>query len=138
MKLAQSRLAVSTVDQIAAAELYLLPDTYFDQVREEYRSRRDLCRKKLQAIDGVVCSEPMGAFYIMARLPVDDAERFQTWLLEEFSEQNETVLLAPGPGFYQTPGCGRQEVRIAYVLEQDKLSRAIDLLALALDRYNSR
>ena len=138
MKLAQCRLSVATLDQIATTALYQLDPGYFDEVREEYHRRRDICYKKLMEIPGVCCECPEGAFYIMAMLPVDDTEKFQKWLLEEFEDNGETVMFAPGIGFYTTPGCGTQEIRIAYVLEGHKLERAMELLGLAIAQYNAQ
>ena len=138
MKLAQCRLSVATLDQVATTALYDLEPGYFDEVREEYHRRRDVCYQKLSAIPGVSCKCPEGAFYMMAKLPVDDTEEFQKWLLEEFEDNGETVMFAPGIGFYTTPGCGHQEIRIAYVLECHKLERAMDLLAIAIEQYNNR
>ena len=138
MKLAQCRLAVATLDQIAATALYSLEPSYFDDVREEYHRRRDICYQKLMEIPGVCCECPEGAFYMMAKLPVDDTDAFQKWLLEEFEDNGETVMFAPGSGFYTTPGCGNQEIRIAYVLEGKKLARAMELLAIAIAQYNQR
>jgi len=138
LKFCQARLSVATLDQVAAAALYSVDADYFARVREEYRLRRDTVYRKLQAIPGVVCACPNGAFYVMAKLPVDDAEAFQLWLLEEFSHENETVMFSPGKCFYATPGMGRSEIRIAYVLEQKELERALDLLALGLEAYNRR
>ncbi len=138
MKYCQCRLSVATLDQVASAELYNVGPEYFAAVREEYRRRRDTVVEKLQKIPGVVCERPAGAFYLMAALPVDDADRFQQWLLEEFEDHGDTVMFAPGEPFYATPGKGKNEVRIAYVLEQSKLERAMDLLALGIERYNAR
>ena len=138
MKLAQCRLSVATLDQIATTALYQLDPGYFDEVREEYHRRRDICYKKLMEIPGVCCECPEGAFYMMAKLPVDDTEKFQKWLLEEFEDNGETVKFAPGIGFYTTPGCGTQEIRIAYVLEGHKLERAMELLGLAIAQYNAQ
>ncbi len=138
MKYCQSRLSSATLEQLGAAALYAAGPGYFTAVREEYRHRRDICMEKLQQIPGVVCHCPKGAFYVMAALPVDDADRFQTWLLEEFEDHGETVMFAPGEGFYSTPGKGKNEIRIAYVLSREDLSRALDLLALAIQRYNMR
>ncbi len=138
MKLCQGRLSVATLDQVAAAALYNVDGDYFSAVREEYKRRRDTVMRKLKEIPGVVCECPKGAFYIMAALPVDDADKFQHWLLEEFEDNGDTVMFAPGEPFYQTPGKGKNEVRIAYVLEQEKLERAMDLLALGIKAYNAR
>ena len=138
MKYAQCRLSVPTLDQVAAAALYNVGPEYFAAVREEYKRRRDTVMQKLQAIPGVVCECPKGAFYVMAALPVDDADAFQRWLLEEFQDNGDTVMFAPGEPFYATPGRGRNEIRIAYVLKQEDLERAMDLLALGIRAYNAR
>ena len=138
MKLAQARLSVATVEQYGAAALYSVPDTYFEAVREEYRRRRDVCYAGLTAIPGIVVAEPKGAFYMMAKLPVDNAEKFQTFLLEEFEDNNQTVTFAPGNGFYATPGAGEQEIRVAYVLQSEDLQRALELLKLAIEKYQAK
>ena len=138
MKWCQGRLCSATLDQVGAAALYSVGPDYFAKVREEYKLRRDTVMRKLADIPGVVCKCPEGAFYIMAKLPVDDAETFQTWLLEEFEDHGDTVMFAPGEGFYSTPGKGRDEIRIAYVLKQADLERAMDLLALGIQAYNAR
>lgn len=138
MKYCQGRLCSATLDQVGAAALYTVGPDYFAAVREEYKRRRDTCMAKLAEIPGVVCKCPKGAFYIMAALPVDDAEKFQMWLLEEFEDHGDTVMFAPGEGFYGTPGKGKNEVRIAYVLKQADLERAMDLLALGIKAYNAR
>lgn len=138
MKWCQCRLAVSTMDQIASAKLYDLDAHYFDATREEYKLRRDTLMAKLREIPGVVCEEPKGAFYVMAALPVDDADSFQHWLLNEFRDRGETVMFACGEPFYATPGKGRNEVRMAYVLKAEDLSRAMDILAVAIEQYNKR
>ena len=137
MKYAQSRLSVSTLEQIASAALYDAGSDYFNVVREEYKLRRDTCAAKLEQIPGVIFKCPKGAFYMMAALPIDDAEKFQKWLLEEFEDNGETVMFAPGSGFYSTPGKGANEIRIAYVLKQKDLERAMDLLALGIEKYNA-
>lgn len=136
MKFCQARLSVPTLDQIASAALYSVPGSYFNEVREEYKRRRDTIYAKLSKIDGVVCKAPQGAFYVMAKLPVEDAEDFLIWLLTEFDDNGETVMFAPGGGFYATPNCGKNEVRLAYVLKQADLERAMDLLALGIKKYN--
>lgn len=135
MKMAQSRLSVATLDQTASAALYGCGPEYFAAVKEEYKRRRDTCYAMIQKIPGVVCAEPQGAFYMMAALPVDDAERFQLWLLEEFEDNQETVMFAPGGGFYRTPGKGADEVRIAYVLKEEDLKRAMELLGKGIETY---
>ena len=138
MKYCQCRLSVATLDQVASAALYDVGPEYFAAVREEYKLRRDTVVNKLKEIDGVICSSPKGAFYLMAALPVDDADKFQQWLLEEFEDKGETVMFAPGEPFYGTPGKGKNEIRIAYVLKQADLERAMDLLALGIKAYNAR
>ncbi|MDD4076035.1 MAG: pyridoxal phosphate-dependent aminotransferase [Eubacteriales bacterium] len=135
MKYCQGRLSVSTLDQVAAAKLYTVDDSYFAAVRDEYRKRRDTIYEKLSQIPGVVCKKPMGAFYVMAKLPVDNTDTFQQWLLTDFEDNGETVMFAPGEGFYATPG-HVNEVRLAYVLKQADLERAMDLLALGIKKYN--
>ena len=136
MKLCQGRLSTATLDQVGAAALYTIGSGYFEKVREEYKKRRDTVVAKLGKIPGVISMCPKGAFYVMAALPVDDADKFQTWLLEEFEDNGETVEFAPGEGFYATPGKGRNEIRIAYILKQADLERAMDLLALGIEAYN--
>lgn len=138
LKFCQSRLAVATIDQIAAAALYSVPHSFFVESKAEYQRRRDTVMEKLRQIPGVMVEEPMGAFYLMASLPVDDADKFQRWLLTDFSDHGETVMFAPGAPFYETPGKGVNEVRIAYVLKQKDLERAMDLLALGIEAYNNR
>ena len=138
MKYAQCRLCVPTIDQLASAALYDVGPEYFAAVRDEYKRRRDTVMSKLKEIPNVVCECPKGAFYAMAALPVDDAEKFQIWLLEHFDDHGDTVMFAPGGGFYATPGKGINEIRIAYVLKQADLERAMDLLALGIQAYNNR
>ena len=135
LKFCQSRLSVATIDQVGATALYSVDTDYFAASKEEYRRRRDAVMKGLRQIPGLQVEEPMGAFYVMARLPVDDADKFQQWLLEEFDCDGETVMFAPGAPFYETPGCGINEVRIAYVLEQKELEHAIELLGKGIARY---
>lgn len=136
MKYCQCRLCVATLDQVASAALYEVGPEYFAAVRDEYKRRRDTVVAKLNEIPGVVFDCPKGAFYLMAALPVDDADNFQKWLLEEFDDNGDTVMFAPGAPMYATPGKGKNEIRIAYVLKQDKLERAMDLLALGIKKYN--
>ena len=138
MKYCQCRLCVPTIDQIASAKLYDVGPEYFAAVREEYKRRRDTVMEGLSKIPGVVCKCPKGAFYVMAALPVDDAEKFQYWLLEEWDDNGDTVMFAPGGGFYKTPGKGINEVRMAYVLKQEDLERAMELLAKGIEAYNNR
>ena len=136
LKYCQARLSVATLDQLAAAALYTVGPDYFEQVRQEYKRRRDTVVRKLHEIPGVICECPRGAFYLMAALPVDDAEKFQLWLLQEFEDHGDTVMFSAGEPFYATPGKGRNEIRIAYVLKQEDLERAMDLLALGIRKYN--
>ena len=138
MKWCQCRLASATVDQIASAALYGMDPSYFDVVRDEYRLRRDTMVKKLKEIPGVICGMPRGAFYVMCALPVDDADKFQTWLLKEFNDHGETVLFACGEPFYATPGRGKNEVRLAYTINAPDIARAIDILKIAIEAYNKR
>lgn len=137
-KIAQARLSVATLDQIGAAALYGVEPSYFEATRKEYQRRRDVCYRKLKEIPGVVTTEPKGAFYTMAKLPVDSAEDFQMFLLNEFEDNHETVTFAPGSGFYATPGAGESEIRIAYVRCAEELERALDLLKMAIEKYNHR
>ena len=138
MKWCQCRLASATVDQVACAALYGMDPSYFDAVRDEYRLRRDTMVRKLQEIPGVVCRMPKGAFYVMCALPVDDADKFQMWLLNEFDDRGETVLFACGEPFYATPGRGVNEVRLAYTINAPDIARAIDILKIAIKKYNNR
>lgn len=137
MKFCQARLSVATLAQIGSIALYEVGDEYFENVRKEYKHRRDTVMRKLREIPGVVCEEPRGAFYLMAKLPVDSADKFQKWLLTDFEDHGETVMFAPGGPFYATPGKGLDEVRIAYVLKQADLERAMDLLALGIQKYQT-
>ncbi|MCQ2557584.1 MAG: pyridoxal phosphate-dependent aminotransferase [Oscillospiraceae bacterium] len=136
MKWAQCRLASSTVDQLASAALYSTEPSYFEDVRVEYKKRRDAAFSRLEKMPGVVCHCPDGAFYMMAALPVDDSAKFQTWLLNEFNDNGETVMFSCGEPFYGTPGLGKNEIRIAYVLNADDVARAMDILGKALVEYN--
>ena len=138
MKMCQARLCVATLDQVGSTALYSVGPEYFAAVRDEYKLRRDTCVAKLEKMPGVIFSCPKGAFYIMAALPVDDADKFQQWLLEEFEDNGDTVMFSPAESMYATPGKGKNEIRMAYVLEADKLARAMDLLALGLEKYNSK
>ena len=135
LKFCQSRLAVATIDQVGAAALYSVPKEFYSESKAEYRRRRDLVVSRLKNIPGVHVEEPMGAFYLMVSLPVDDADQFQQWLLTSFADRGQTVMFAPGAPFYETPGKGINEVRIAYVLAVPELERAMELLALGIARY---
>ena len=138
MKFAQARLSPPSFAQILGEAAVDLPDDYFSEVHAEYTARRDLLVKRLQAMEGVKCPLPGGAFYAMAQLPVDDSEKFCQWLLEEFSYNGATVMMAPAAGFYATPGKGKNEVRLAYVLNLNDINGAMDCLEAALKAYNSK
>lgn len=138
LKFAQARLSPSLEGQIAGEAAVDTPDSYFEAVSKEYTARRDTLVEGLNAIDGVFCPNPGGAFYVVAKLPIDNADRFCQWMLEEFSYNNETVMMAPATGFYSTPGAGQNEVRLAYVLNQDDLKKALRCLKEALAVYPGR
>ncbi|HEY4148192.1 MAG TPA: pyridoxal phosphate-dependent aminotransferase [Chitinophagaceae bacterium] len=135
MKFAQARLSPPSYAQILGEAAVDLPLNYFDGIKAEYLSRRDTIVRRLNAMPGVLCPNPGGAFYAMARLPVDDADKFCQWLLESFSFRNKTVMLAPATGFYGTPGLGKNEVRLAYVLNTRAINEAMDCLEEALKVY---
>lgn len=135
LKFAQARLSPPSFAQILGEAAVDLPDNYFDVTKAEYLRRRDALVQRLNAMPGVFCPNPGGAFYAMARLPIDDSDKFCQWLLESFSHNNQTVMLAPASGFYGTKGLGRDEVRLAYVLNVDDLSKAMDCLEKALEVY---
>lgn len=136
LKICQARLSVATLEQLASAELYNAGTAYFASVRDEYRKRRDTVVSGLKKIPGVKCETPNGAFYLMAVLPVDDTDKFQEWLLTEFSDNNETVMYAPGCPFYATKDKGKNEIRIAYVNNCEYLARAVELLGKGIEEYN--
>ena len=139
LKICQGRLCAATLDQFGAAALYqAMTPEYCAKVREEYRRRRDVVVESLSKLPGVQFSTPEGAFYLMATLPVDDADKLQSFLLKEFEDNGETVMYAPGEGFYATPGLGRSEIRIAYVTNPDDLRRSIELLGLGIAAYNQK
>lgn len=138
LKFAQARLSPPTFGQIAGEAALATPQAYFDKVKEEYVARRDLVVEGLNAIPGVICPKPKGAFYTVAELPIDDADRFCQWLLEEFEHEGNTVMLAPATGFYSKPELGRKQVRIAYVLNQQALTKAVECVAEALKIYPGR
>ena len=139
LKICQSRLCAATLDQVGATALYRsLKGDYYEAVRAQYRSRRDAVVESLKQIPGVEFATPEGAFYLMVTLPVDDAEKLQYFLLEEFQDGGETVMYAPGEGFYATPGKGKNEIRIAYVTNEGDLRRSIELLGLGIAAYNKK
>ena len=135
MKFAQARLSPPSFAQILGEAAVDLPADYFNGTRAEYKLRRDTIVKRLNAIPGVFCPNPGGAFYAMAKLPIDDSDIFCQWLLESFNYNNETLMLAPATGFYSTPGLGKQEVRLAYVINVDAINAAMDCLEKALQEY---
>ncbi|MFO8144615.1 MAG: pyridoxal phosphate-dependent aminotransferase, partial [Candidatus Syntrophosphaera sp.] len=135
LKFAQARLCPATVDQLAANACVDLGTEFFGELIAEYQSRRDLAYEALMQIPGVVCVKPQGAFYILVKLPIDDCEDFVTWMLDEFSIDGETVMGAPAEGFYSTPGLGRNEMRLAYVLNKEELSKAMHILARGVEEY---
>lgn len=138
MKFAQARLSPPSFAQILGEAAVDLPDDYFDTTKAEYKLRRDTIVKRLNGIPGVFCPNPGGAFYAMAKLPIDDSDMFCQWLLESFSYNGQTVMLAPATGFYGTPGLGKQEVRLAYVLNTNDINAAMDCLEKALEEYPGR
>ncbi len=135
LKFAQARLSVGTLEQYALVPLLENSKKYTEPVRKEYEGRCDVVYAALSRMPGVVVSKPLGAFYIYAGLPVDSAEEFVKFLIKDFSDKNETVMISPMPDFYITPGLGKNEIRIAYVLEKDALKRAMEILQKALDAY---
>jgi len=135
LKFAQARLSPPTFAQIASEAALQTPQSYFDDVAKEYKERRDLLLEKLNEIPGVKVGKPKGAFYCIAELPIKDSDVFAQWLLEDFDLNGETVMVAPAAGFYSTPGVGKNQVRIAYVLNKESLVRAVDILKVALEQY---
>lgn len=138
MKFAQARLSPPSFAQILGEAACDLPDDYFEAPKAEYLLRRDTLISRLNKMEGVFCPNPGGAFYAIARLPIDDSDKFCQWLLESFSYENATVMLAPATGFYGTPGLGKDEVRLAYVLNKDDINKAMDCLEAALKQYPGR
>ncbi|MGY5848853.1 pyridoxal phosphate-dependent aminotransferase [Salegentibacter sp. F14] len=136
MKFAQARLSPPTFAQIASEAALETPQEYFDDVIEEYTKRRNILIEGLEKIEGVKVAKPKGAFYCIAELPIENADDFAQWLLEEFEMNNETIMVAPAAGFYSTPNTGLNQVRIAYVLKKENLIRAIEILEVALKQYN--
>jgi aspartate aminotransferase len=138
LKFGQARLSPPTIDQVAAEAALDTPQSYFDNVVAEYVERRNIMVDGLNSIPGVFCPKPSGAFYCVAKFPVDDAEKFCQWLLEEYSFEGQTVMMAPANGFYSTKGAGQQEARIAYVLNKESLKNAVIVLREALQVYPGR
>lgn len=137
LKLCQGRLCVSTLDQVGAAKLYETPISYFKEIIEEYEKRRNVLYDELMKVDGVVCEKPSGAFYILAKLPIDDAEDFAIWMLKEFNKNKETVMVCPAQGFYSSEKLGKNEIRLAYILNEKDLTTAAKLLKEGLKEYLS-
>ncbi len=138
MKFAQARLSPPSFGQIAAEAAIDTPDSYFEEVMKEYIARRDIVVEGINSIEGAYCPNPKGAFYVVAKLPIDDSDRFCQWLLEDFNFENQTVMFAPASGFYSTPGRGKDEVRISYVLNVEDLKQSIKVLDEALKVYPGR
>jgi len=138
LKLCQSRLCVPTLEQVGATALYNTEKIYLEEVHAEYDRRRHIVFDTLSSIEGVVCMKPTGAFYAIAKLPIVDAEDFVIWMLTEFDLDGETVMFAPAEGFYSTPGLGRNEIRIAYVLNEESLSKAMEILKAGLKVYMNK
>lgn len=135
LKLCQGRLCVSTLDQVGSVELYNTPSSYFTEVNNEYKNRRDVLYNELIKVKGVICKKPAGAFYIVAKLPIENAEDFVIWMLTDFNKDGETVMACPAEDFYATPGLGRDEIRLAYVLKEDDLHKAAIILKKGLEKY---
>jgi len=135
MKLAQSRLCVPTLEQIGAATLYDTPQSYFDEVKKEYQARRDVLFEGISAIENVQVKKPTGAFYMIIGLPIKNAENFCKWILEEYSYENTTLMMAPAEGFYLTEGLGVNEVRLSYCINIEDLKLAVKILESALTKY---
>ncbi|MDD8020724.1 MAG: pyridoxal phosphate-dependent aminotransferase [Acidobacteriota bacterium] len=135
LKFAQARLCPPSVEQYAALAAYKMGMNYFEPIRQEYQRRRDVLYQGLTSIPGVVLRQPQGAFYVFCRLPVKESEHFARWMLSDFSVNQKTVMVAPGPGFYASPGRGQDEVRIAYVLKEGDLVEAIEILRQGLEKY---
>ncbi|HEX37938.1 MAG TPA: pyridoxal phosphate-dependent aminotransferase [Candidatus Cloacimonetes bacterium] len=136
LKFAQARLCPPTIDQLAANAAVSIEDEYFHSVLKEYDKRRNIVYNEVHKIQDVVCVKPQGAFYVIVKLPISDTEDFARWMLEEFSYEQETVMFAPAQGFYATPGMGRDEVRLAYILNEESLKRAMFLFRKGLEEYN--
>ena len=138
LKFAQARLSPPTFAQIASEAALETPQSYFDDVIDEYVSRRNLLITELNKLEGVKVATPQGAFYCVAELPIENADHFAQWLLESFEVDGNTVMVAPAAGFYATPGLGKNQIRIAYVLEKEQLVKAVHILGKALREYNAQ
>ena len=137
LKFGQARLSPPTLAQVASLGALQTPKSYFKEVLEEYQNRRNTLVAGLKSIEGVQCPMPKGAFYCVAQLPVEDAEAFAKWLLSEFQWEGKTLMFAPNAGFYSTSGLGKNEVRLAYVLEEEKLRQAVEILRNGLAAYQA-
>ena len=135
LKFGQARLCPPSIDQQAAEAAVDVPDSYFEEVITEYDKRRNLAYEELSKIDNVIVSKPKGAFYMILELPIDDADDFARWLLSDFNVDNETTMVAPVSGFYATPGLGKNQVRLAYILNTTDLKKAINIIKLGLVEY---
>ena len=135
IKLGQTRLCVPTIEQLAAANLINTPKSYFVEVKSEYEERRNILHEYLSKIPGVVCEKPTGAFYVIAKLPIESGEDFAKWLLTDFHHNNKTVMVAPAEGFYATEGLGKNEIRLSYCLNTTALKDAMNILGIALEKY---
>jgi len=135
LRMGQARLCSPTIEQVAAARVMDLPESYYTALTAEYRQRRDAVVERFNRIPGCFCRKPSGAFYFMGTFPVDDIEDFCRWLLTDFAYENQTVMMAPGPGFYASEGAGKNQARIAYVLKVDKLIKAMAALEHGLAEY---
>ncbi len=138
IKFAQARLCPPTIDQLAANAAIDIEEEYFKEIIQEYDNRRNLVFEELQKIEGIICIKPKGAFYIIAKLPIDDAEDFAKWMLEKFTYENETVMFAPAQGFYATDDLGKNEIRLAYVLNKNDLQKAMNIFRIGLKEYKTR
>ncbi|NCD05410.1 MAG: pyridoxal phosphate-dependent aminotransferase [Spirochaetia bacterium] len=138
LKLSQARLCPPDIEQVAALAALKTAPSYLEEVKQEYKKRRDFLSQGLKKIDGVICSTPKGAFYMVAQLPVDDAEKFAIFMLNEFNYENETVMIAPAEDFYVTPAIGKKQARIAYVLNTNDLARALICLEKGLEAYKEK
>lgn len=135
LKLCQNRLSVSTLEQLGACSLYKYPFSYFNKISKEYESRRDLLYNELIKIDGIVCKKPSGAFYILAKLPINDAKDFAKWLITDFNLNNETVMICPAKDFYKSSNLGKDEIRLSYVLKEEDLIKSINIIKEGLKIY---
>lgn len=135
MKLAQSRLCVATIEQVASAALVDTPDEYMEDSYNKYKTRRDIAYEALSKMEGVICEKPHGAFYVIVKLPIENAEHFAQWMLTDFSLNNETVMFAPAEGFYATEGLGKDEVRLSFCIDEEDTKRAMELFEAGLKEY---